>query len=40
MKKIKDVILELLFEEEVIEVEIEMDVDDELDYGMINKLFH
>lgn len=39
MPKIINVLLEMLFEEEVIEVEIEME-DDGLNYDMINHLFH
>ena len=39
MPKIINVLLEMLFEEEIIEVEIEME-DDGLDYGMVNHLFH
>lgn len=40
MKKIKEFVLNLLFEEEVIEVEVELDEDDGLNYDMINHLFH
>lgn len=40
MKKIKEFVLNLLFEEEVIEVEVELDEDDDLNYDMINHLFH